>query len=332
MKLARTLLLLTMATLANGLYADPPSRLRELPVHNGARVLFIGNSLTGRTINGVGGWANNALKSIDGPQLGEIHRVQIWAQPLETHWNISREALPKRFDANGQIKGESTLLGKGLYAAPEFSEKGYITALEAIRNGTPEGKPWDYVVLQDFQEEAADNQIEISAEGEAIFHGGFFIYADRYIREIRATGAEPILYMRWLQNPNYERGGREVWRAAFQRLIDNTWTLARHHNVAVVPIGEITLDLIENKPDPALADDWMYSDGIHGNGLGVGLCGYAFASVLGNCAAPPMTLTIDKYKVGLPAEDRTAAITAELDLAIKQCVERHTAPHRRPTP
>lgn len=306
-------------------------RLRELPVKDGERVLFIGNSLTGRTINGAGGWTNNALASVGGPQI-VVHRVQIWAQPLEAHWNVSREGTPKRFDKDGKIKGDNTLLGQGLYAAPELSGKGYITALEAIKHGTPDGKRWDWVVLQDYQEDEPDNRIEIDAQGRATYHGGFFDYGSRYIKEARAVGAEPVLFMRWLRNPKHHTAGLEDWRAAYRRLIDNTWTLARHHQVAVVPIGEIALELTERPPVAGLESDWLYGDGIHGNPLGVGLCGYTFAAVLGQRSPLPMQLSFEKYKVGQTAEKNSPPLTGELDRALKEAADRGTAKLRPTAP
>lgn len=309
--------LLCLGLLAAPAVAADGKRLRELPVTQGQRVLFIGNSLTGRTINGAGGWTNNALASVGGPQI-EVHRVQIWAQPLETHWNVTRESMPKRFEKDGSIKGDNTLLGKGVYATEALSGKGYITALEAIRTGTPEGKPWDWVVLQDYQEDEPDNRIRTDASGQVTYEGGFFVYASRFIEEARKVGAEPILFMRWLRNPKNHDAGLEDWRAAYRRLIDNTWTLARHHAVAVVPIGEIALKVTEKPPLPDLPTDWLYGDGIHGNTLGVGLCGYTFAAILGQRSPLEMQLKFEKYQVGQAASKNTPALTAEVDQALKQ--------------
>ena len=126
---------------------------RELPLKGGERVLFIGNSLTASLPEEL-----NVLFKANGLPAFEGYRLQIWNQTLETHWTISREThsqlfydpIPQHADGYA-VKGACTLWKKGQYGDPKYVDRGYILAAEAIKNGTPNGKPWDFVILQGYR-------------------------------------------------------------------------------------------------------------------------------------------------------------------------------------
>ncbi len=291
-----------------------------LPLKGGERVLFIGNSLTGdipEELNQI--FKANSLPTFEG------YRVQIWNQSLETHATLSRETHAKLFHdpvpehAKGYaVKGANTLWKKGLYDKPEFTERGYILAAEAIKLGTPEGKPWDFVVLQEYNSEKADNKI--AADGT--LSGSAFSHTARFVALAREVGATPILYTRWLGNP--ESGGwaknRPKWRATFETLLANEDALAAHLKVDVVPVGHAALSVLErDKPAPELADGWLMSDNVHASAFGSGLTLYAFASQFTRRPPAQITIAVGDYSVG-STDKHHGRVTPELDQSLRTAV------------
>lgn len=291
-----------------------------LPLKGGERILFIGNSLTGDIPEEL-----NQIFSASGLPTFEGYRVQIWNQSLETHATLARETHAKLFhemvpaSARGYaVKGANTLWKKGLYDKPEFVERGYILAAEAIRLGTPEGKPWDFVVLQEYNSDKADNKIA----PDGTLSGSAFVHIARFAALAREAGATPLLYTRWLGNP--ESGGwaknRPKWRATYETLLANEDALAAHLKLDVIPVGHAALSVLErDKPAPELADGWLMSDNIHASAFGSGLTLYAFASQLARRPPSELTIAVGDYSVG-GNDKKHGRVTPELDRALREAV------------
>ena len=290
---------------------------KKLPLKGGERILFIGNSLTGDIPEEL-----NQIFKANGLPTFEGYRVQIWNQSLETHATLTRETHAKLFHdpvpdhAKGYaVKGANTLWKKGLYDKPEFTQRGYILAAEAIKLGTPEGKAWDFVVLQEYNSDKADNKIA----PDGTLSGSAFIHLAHFAALAREAGATPILYTRWLGNP--ESGGwksnRPKWRATFETLLANEDALAKHLKLDVIPVGHAALAVLErDKPAPALADGWLMSDNIHASTFGSGLTLYVFASQLTRLPPAQLTIAVGDYRIG--ANDKHhGLVTPELDQALR---------------
>jgi hypothetical protein len=305
---------------AFGAASSADAKAAELPLKGGERILFIGNSLTGdipEELNQI--FAANGLPTFEG------YRVQIWNQSLETHATLSRETHAKLFHATVPdhakgyaVKGASTLWKKGLYDKPEFTERGYILAAEAIKLGTPAGQPWDFVVLQEYNSDKADNKIA----PDGTLSGSAFTHIARFAALAREAGATPLLYTRWLGNP--ESGGwaknRPKWRSTFETLLANEDAIAQHLKLEVIPVGHAALTVLESgKPEPALADGWLMSDNVHASAFGSGLTLYAFASQLSRRAPAQITIKVGDYAVGMTDKNH-GPVTPERDQALRDAV------------
>lgn len=323
MKTVRLLLLFVMFA-ANTMAAG------KLPLKGGENVLFIGNSLTAHLSESLNEmFQTNRLPTFKG------HRIQLWNETLETHVKLSPAQTPKKFS-----EGESNAAGmkgykvraafnslwkKGQYDRPEFNNKGYITALEAIRLGTPEGKPWDVVVIQGYTDAMKEeNRISVGADGKIHAEGPLMIYGSQLIGAAKAAGAEPILYMAWLLNPE-QGGGTEdpasYYNTNFDRLIAHYTALAKAHGIKVVPVGAAMRALSKERKPAEARTAWLIRDNVHGTACGAALLHYCLGAALSGKPATVLSYNDKDYAIGEAEPKYNLRITPEIDRAIKQAAQ-----------
>ena len=320
-------------------YEAPPSQ--KLPIVGGENVLFIGNSLTAQLPETL-----NEFFDDHGENGFNGYRLQIWNQTFETHWRLSRElydggedsltsyslfhdTIPDHADGMA-VKGGTTLWKEGIYNTPEFIDRGYILAQEAIQMGTPDGEPWDIVVLQGYSAQDTSNTVSYDENSNPIFEGPFLKYGALLIQEVRAVGAEPILYMNWLGNPSNGGGPTDPpdnsYNITFDRLIANYELLSDEMDAPLIPVGKaMRLLSAERKPD-SVPVEWLITDGVHGTSSGDALLHYCFAQAFIGKSAPLFQYentstgqwSIRKYYVVGEREFRyDMLITPEVDLTMK---------------
>ena len=248
-------------------------------------MLFIGNSLTASLPEEL-----NVLFKANGLPTFEGYRLQIWNQTLETHWTISREThsqlfydpIPQHADGYA-VKGACTLWKKGQYGDPKYVDRGYILAAEAIKNGTPNGKPWDFVVLQGYRAHLESNKMTPGRDDRPAFEGPFLKYGVLLIEEIEKAGARPVLYQAWLLNPE-QGGGNEdpesYYNVNFDRLIANYEILGEAFDVPVIPVGAAMRALSKERKPEAARVAWLIADNVHPNACGKALMLYCIGSAL----------------------------------------------------
>jgi len=308
-----------------------------LPIKGGERILFIGNSLTGKfpeSLNEL--FASNGLPAFEG------YRLQIWNQTLETHWTLSRETHPDLFHdpvpshADGYaVKGACTLWKKGLYNNPPYVDRGYILAAEAIRNGTPDGQPWDIVVLQSYRSSHEENKMTADADGNPVFEGPFMKYGALLLDEIRKIGAQPLFYQPWVLNP--ELGGGQdnpssYYNTHFDRIIANHKILSdAYGGIPIIPVGPAMRILSKERRPEGAPVGWLISDNVHPTAFGSALLHYTIGSALSGKPATELQYqresktALDKgsrYVIGerilTDKKSKTEwLLTAEIDLLIK---------------
>ena len=121
-------------------------------------------------------------------------------------------------------------------------------------------RDWDYVVLQ-------DHSLRSINKPDSLNH-----YMDYWIKEIKSTGAKPLLYMTW---------SRFFDPTMISTIAPTFESIAADHDVPIVPVGRIWAEAKQMRPDIALYDP----DGSHPSPLGTYLTACAFYSVLtGNSA------------------------------------------------
>jgi hypothetical protein len=334
--MASLAILLSIGALASAVQAAGSSTTaqKSLPLKGGERVLFVGNSLTAslpKTLNEM--FEANGLPTFEG------YRLQIWNQTFETHWTIARETHPRLFHeeipayADGfAVKGATTLWKKGQYNDPKYTDRGFIYAAEAIRNGTPEGRPWDFVVLQGYRAHLESNNVTEGPDGQPVFEGPFLKYGALLIEEVKKAGAQPILYQAWLLNPE-QGGGNEdpnsYYNQNFDRLIANCRALGEACDVPVVPVGAAMRALSRERKPAKARTAWLIRDNVHGSACGGALLHYCLGSALSGI--PATELRYERvatnqwgqgahYRIGEKENRYGLPITAQIDAAIKQAV------------
>jgi hypothetical protein len=302
-----------------------------LPIKGGERILFIGNSLTGslpEELNEL--FAGNGLPAFEG------YRLQIWNQTFETHWTLSREThaglfhdpIPGHADGYA-VKGQCTLWKKGQYNDPKYVDRGYILAAEAIRNGTPDGKPWDIVVLQSYRSHLEENKMTTGPDGKPTFEGPFMKYGALLLDEIKNIGAQPLFYQPWVLNP--EQGGgpddpKSYYNTNFDRNIANHKILSEAYGgVPVIPVGSAMRILSKERRPEGAPVGWLIVDNVHPTAFGKALMLYTIGSALSGKPATALSWNPAKgqYAVGKPvitdrASKQTWVLTADTDRLIKE--------------
>jgi len=302
-----------------------------LPIKGGERILFIGNSLTGRLPEEL-----NELFAANGLPGFEGHRLQIWNQTFQTHWTLSRETHAPLFHdpvpdhADGYaVKGACTLWKKGQYNDPNYVNRGYILAAEAIRNGTPDGKPWDIVVLQSYRSNLEQNKMTTGPGGKPVFEGPFMKYGALLIGEIRKIGAQPVFYQPWIGNP--EQGGGQDnsnswYNTNFDRIVANHKILSEAcGGIPVIPVGPAMRILSKERRPKGAPVGWLVADNVHASTFGKALMLYMIGSALSGKPATELNWNPPggQYTPGKPvitdkARKETWVMTAETDRLIKQ--------------
>jgi hypothetical protein len=342
------MLIVMLVTLAVGVRADEPARSPITPLQPGERVLFIGNSLTANLPDQL-----NALLAASGfaEEHGFAgHRLQIWNQTLQTHWTLSEPTHPELFRDQPmfegyRVHGRTSLWRQGQYDVPEFNDRGYILAVEAIRMGSPDGEPWDRVVLQTYAGADQANTVVEGDAGQPQLQGPMLRYASLLIDEVRAVGAEPIIYQPWLASARLFGGIHNdapwAWNAVFDRQARNHRLLAEATGVAVIPLGDIMRSLsTDRRPDavPAtspLEDDfapeqWLTRDNVHATAPGHAMRLYTMAATLTGRSAHSFTHhrdmtdrphNPDHYVLGQPERRYGITITPAIDARIKDVVD-----------
>jgi hypothetical protein len=261
----------------------------SLPIPDGSRVLFIGNSLTGSSNGGLPAYANAALTQGGAGIQMQWHRIQIWNDTLETHWNNT-----------GPDTDECTAAGVGIYSN---YTKTQLSAKLLLQNGHPDGSKWDYVVLQGYGSDVED----VCKINGTTLEGEFFISTKKFADEIRKYGAQPILYMRTANNP------AQVDFSWYKKCVGNLRTnyaaIGTFIDAPVVPVGLIADTLSTNAP-AGESLGWLYSDNIHPSDEGLGVQMYAFASILAQKSYKNLQVQYGKY----------TGIDATLDAAIRNGV------------
>lgn len=314
--------------------SNEPPEVKNLPLKGDENVLFIGNSLTASLNESLHEMAiANGLPAFNG------HRVQIWNETLEMHVIVSPEKTPEKFKSKNnstQMKGYAigpafnSLWKKGVYDSPEFNDKGYITAIEAIQTGTPEGEPWDLVILQGYAANSDENDIVLNDAGEPTFEGPFIKYGAILIEEIKKAGAQPLLYMNWLLNPA-KGGGNEnpdsFYNDNFDRLIANYKLLSEHTGTPIIPVGHAMRLLSAEKRPDGVPVEWLIRDNVHGTSAGHALMHYCFAAALYGKPATELSYERESkskwdkgrhYKISEKEDRYGIVITPEIDERIKE--------------
>ncbi len=98
-------------------------------------------------------------------------------------------------------------------------------ALNRIR-----AQKWNYVVLQDQSQEPVTGRAK------------FDEFAGKFASEIRASGAEPILFMTW------ERPDSTQYGATTQALADSYFAVGNRYNIKVAPVGLAFARALQEKP------------------------------------------------------------------------------------
>lgn len=333
----RTLIQLAVACFVASLHAAEPDRL---PLKGGENVLFIGNSLTG-------GLGEDLAPMIEANGLPAInaYRVQLWYETLRTHVLLSPEKTPGKFTdqdpkSTPQLKklgfklsGNNSLFGKGIYAKPELSGRGYVTALEAIKLGTPEGKPWDVIVVQAYTDaEDATNKITTGADGKLVYEGPLMEYGSILIDAIRAAGAQPVVYAAWGPNPNLWGGMKGKLPDVYQRGITNYKALGEAKKVPVIPVRSAAWTLIKDRQPAGVPIDWLQRDNVHGSTCGRALLQFIVTSALYGKPATDLKYPPTAKKKNGDDEDfafvlgkkdakHDFLITSEIDTLIKQTAQ-----------
>lgn len=305
----RALLILVLATVISMTLVHNIYGAASFPLKGGERILFIGNSLTAKlpaTVNQV--LTDQKLPNFDG------HRLQIWNQTLETHWKFSPDSFPEIVGGgeNGyKIKGACSMYKLGQYNTSPYTTKGYILALEAIKNGTPDKKPWDFVILQDYAIGDTNLLIKKNADGTITTNGRFYTYAKKFVDEVRKTGAQPIFYMNWVLNPAMVPGGTSAkyWIDQSSNTVNNYKLVGEALNIPVIPVCEIQNTLCTTMKPADKNAGWLYSDNVHPNALGQSLLNYTFASFFSRRSA-----------LSFPYKEVTGG-TTELDTTIKKAID-----------
>jgi hypothetical protein len=214
-----------------------------------------------------------------------------------------------------KIKGASTLYKQGQYNTTAYTNKGYILALEAIKNGAPDGKPWDFVVLQDYGIGDKEDLITKTAGGTLTSSGKFYTYAMKFIEEIRKVGAQPIFYMHWVLNPDNVSGGVNAtyWLSQAANTESNYKLLAEDEAIPLVPVGAVMHRLCTTLKPSGKSGGWLYSDNVHPNDMGKSLQDYCFAAAFSGKSAS----TLNYFETPQNATD-DASIKAAITQVFKE--------------
>ena len=133
-------------------------------------------------------------------------------------------------------------------------------AVDKIREGN-----YDIVVLQGYGDDSDDKDT-------------FFEYVRKFDEEIKATGAQSVLFMRWANNPDetsWDWHNRQT-----EMLIANYDEIGAEIGAPVVPLAEIWHSLLADPPHPSITPAYLFEDNIHQSDQAKGINTYAFFSYL----------------------------------------------------
>ena len=153
-----------------------------------------------------------------------------------------------------QVTAEALTPG-GFMWARHFGD-GQTEAVKKIRTGS-----FHYVVLQDQSQAAYRLQNEMKTCGA------------KFVREIRAGGAEPIFYCTWARDPQSDTG---KIRGTQAQITAAYWALAQEHHALFAAVGPAWEKALAAQPGLRLHAD----DGSHPNGAGCYLSMCVFYALL----------------------------------------------------
>ncbi len=139
------------------------------------------------------------------------------------------------------------------------------------------GQQWNFVVLQE------QSQLPVTAQTQ------FIQYASKFSNEIKAVGAQPILFMTW-QRPDSVQFGVTTHNLAYAY-----WAAGNQAGAKVAPVGLAFSLALEKKPGLAL-----YVEDGHPTVAGTYLAGCVlYATMFGKSP-----VGINYAPAGMPQEDR----------------------------
>jgi hypothetical protein len=166
-----------------------------------------------------------------------------------------------------RLGGERTPIFAGSFTAPgwrlrQFAGNHHLDRLlHEIR--------WDVVVLQEQSQIPSFSQDERADE--------FTPYVKELADEIRANGAEPLLFVTWARRTGDRRNvSGDTYAAMQQRVVDGYWDAAHASASAVAPVGVVWANALSRRPQLEL---WA-SDGTHPSRAGSYLAACVFYRLL----------------------------------------------------
>ena len=166
-----------------------------------------------------------------------------------------------------QLKGDKVKL--------EFITKGGWTLRKHFEQAATIAKikdgKWTHVVLQEQSQAPA-----LGGQYEAAFHNA----VKELSKVIKATGAEPVLYMTWGRRDGDKRNARIIptYEKMQNRLTAAYKKAANDNGCTLVPVGEVWAAV--RTADPALGKALYNRDGSHPAAKGAFLISSTFAKVL----------------------------------------------------
>lgn len=130
---------------------------------------------------------------------------------------------------------------------------------------------WDIVVLQGYWSGIDDPPGSLDT---------FDLYVDRFDSVIAASGAQTVLFMPWTSSPTTSGINWTTYALESRAFRDNHRSTGLRIDAPVAPCGWVWYDLVTDKPDTTLPDDFLYGDAIHQNELASYVNAYVFYTLL----------------------------------------------------
>lgn len=189
----------------------------------------------------------------------EQKRILFVGNSYTYQWNLPQQVAAMSQATEDDLYIRQSTAGGVTWGQHWRGEKG-LTTIDKIKTGD-----YDIVVLQ-------NHSMRTIAAPDSMMQ-----YGKMLVREIRRSGAEPILYMTWARE----------WNPLMIETIEKEYTeFGKETNALLVPVGRIWDDVRKLRPDV----DLYQSDGSHQTPTGMYIAACAFYSAL-----------TSKTPVGLPS-------------------------------